>query len=123
MFQDNLYSIHQHDILEGGLHRYTISFNSAHPIFAAHFPNRPIVPGACIVQVVKELVEQQLSNPLNIIEVKNVKFTELILPISHFCYLFDVVVTPIENRFAVKAIVTLSDGNKCFTKLSMMLTR
>ena len=37
-----------------GLARAILRINWGHPIFEGHFPGRPVVPGACLLQIVKE---------------------------------------------------------------------
>lgn len=33
-----------------------LALNAAHPIFAGHFPGQPVVPGACELQMVSEML-------------------------------------------------------------------
>ena len=57
-----------------------IVFNANHGIFGGHFPEQPIVPGVCMMEIVKELLQQQLSKPLMLKQAGNVKFLGLITP-------------------------------------------
>jgi 3-hydroxyacyl-[acyl-carrier-protein] dehydratase len=36
--------------------RAVIKINPAHHIFEGHFPGQPVVPGVCMIQIVKELL-------------------------------------------------------------------
>ena len=58
----------------------TISFNPGHDIFKGHFPTIPVVPGVCMMQIVKEVLEQQLSQSLLLKESSQMKFLTLITP-------------------------------------------
>lgn len=40
---------------EGSLHAL-ITINPSHHIFEGHFPGQPVVPGVCMIQIVKELL-------------------------------------------------------------------
>lgn len=60
-----------------------IHLHAHHPIFDGHFPNNPVTPGVCMIQIFKELAEKAIGNPLNIQNCKNVKFTALINPFTH----------------------------------------
>ena len=51
-----------------------IVFNAEHPVFKAHFPSQPVVPGACLLQMVEEITGNK------IIGVKNLKFLCPITP-------------------------------------------
>ncbi|MDR0794915.1 MAG: glycosyltransferase, partial [Tannerella sp.] len=62
---------------------YRLSLNAGHPIYRAHFKGNPITPGACIVQMLKELAETHYSTSFFIAGVKNVKFLVAINPIEN----------------------------------------
>lgn len=55
-------------------------FNPAHAIFGGHFPGNPIVPGVCMIAIVKELLEQQVVKPLMLSHAGNAKFLQIIGP-------------------------------------------
>jgi 3-hydroxyacyl-[acyl-carrier-protein] dehydratase len=59
---------------------YTISFNPSHFIYQAHFPNNPITPGVCIIQIFKELFEFQTNEKFILRKIKNLKFLAPINP-------------------------------------------
>jgi len=52
------------------------------PIFKAHFPEMPITPGVCIIQMAKELLEKAVGRRLKITSVKNAKFLTALTPAS-----------------------------------------
>jgi len=58
----------------------TISFNAAHAIFKGHFPTQPVVPGVCMMYVVKRILEQELSKKIHLETAAQVKFLQLITP-------------------------------------------
>ena len=62
---------------------YRLSLNAEHPIYQAHFQGNPITPGACIIQMVKELAENQFSTTFFIRNLKNVKFLCVINPLEN----------------------------------------
>lgn len=55
-------------------------FNKAHDIFKGHFPAQPVVPGVCMMAMVKELLQQQVGTNLLLRHAGNVKFMQLITP-------------------------------------------
>lgn len=57
-----------------------IHLNAAHPIFKGHFPDNPVMPGICMIQIIKELTESVLKQELFMEQVSNVKFMALINP-------------------------------------------
>lgn len=60
-----------------------IRLNKHHLIFKGHFPDQPVTPGVCMMQIIKELVEQVLERSLFMYKSSNVKFTALINPEVH----------------------------------------
>jgi 3-hydroxyacyl-[acyl-carrier-protein] dehydratase len=52
-----------------------------HPIFDGHFPGRPVLPGACLVQLVEELAASVAGGPLRLIRAGPVKFIAMIDPV------------------------------------------
>ena len=41
----------------------TLTLNAEHPIFKGHFPNNPVTPGVCMMQIVKNLTVQITGYP------------------------------------------------------------
>jgi len=58
----------------------TIHINKEHEIFKGHFPNNPVMPGVCMIQIIKELVQQVLNVELFMEKSSNIKFMALINP-------------------------------------------
>lgn len=69
-----------YDILQSDQDGYTIRFNASHPIFSGHFPERPIVPGACIVQIAEELASLIYNHPVRFAAIRDLKFRQPITP-------------------------------------------
>lgn len=61
--------------LKAGIH-----INPEHDIFRGHFPGQPVVPGVCMVQIVKELLEQQTGQKLLLRKGHQLKFLQLLVP-------------------------------------------
>lgn len=57
-----------------------VTFNSAHDIFKGHFPGQPVVPGVCMMEMVKEFFQQALGKKVWLRNAGNVKFLQLITP-------------------------------------------
>ena len=58
----------------------TIIVNENHDVFKGHFPENPIMPGVCMMQIIKELSEQITESSLFMQTLTNVKFMALINP-------------------------------------------
>ncbi|MEG2101883.1 3-hydroxyacyl-ACP dehydratase [Flavobacterium sp. FlaQc-28] len=57
-----------------------ILVNANHEVFKGHFPGNPIMPGVCMIQIIKELTESITKSSLMIQTLTNVKFMALINP-------------------------------------------
>lgn len=57
-----------------------ILINEKHEIFKGHFPGNPIMPGVCMMQIIKELTEEVTGSSLIMQSLSNVKFMALINP-------------------------------------------
>jgi 3-hydroxyacyl-[acyl-carrier-protein] dehydratase len=51
-----------------------------HEIFNGHFPDQPVVPGVCMIQIVKEFLEQASGQKLLLHKGNQLKFLQLIVP-------------------------------------------
>lgn len=75
---------------------FEVSLNAKHPIYQGHFPNRPIVPGVCTLQMVRELLEVNFNKKLTFVSSKNMKFNGMIDPNITPKITFEILVLPTE---------------------------
>lgn len=57
-----------------------IALNKDHEIYQAHFPGNPITPGACMLQIIREVTSKVMDKPLSFTSASNIKFKKLIDP-------------------------------------------
>lgn len=88
-------------------------------IYKAHFPERPITPGVCIIQIVTEILGEFKGINLSLIEVKNVKFLEVLSPseTKTVSINFDKI---LEEDNSIKVRGTVADEAKIYTKFSLI---
>lgn len=58
----------------------SIRINAQHEVFKGHFPGNPVMPGVCMMQIIKELCETICGSSLLMQSLSNVKFMALINP-------------------------------------------
>ncbi|RYG28010.1 MAG: 3-hydroxyacyl-ACP dehydratase [Chitinophagaceae bacterium] len=68
---------------EAPKHTARINVNPTHEVFKGHFPGNPVMPGVCMMQIIKELTERILGTGLMMTSISNVKFMALINPETH----------------------------------------
>ncbi len=54
--------------------------NENSDILKGHFPGQPVVPGACMLQLVKDLLEAAVEQKLRLKKADNIKFMSMIVP-------------------------------------------
>lgn len=54
--------------------------NAGHRIFEGHFPGQPVVPGVCMMQMIKEIMEQVLEKKTMLSSAAEMKFLAVIDP-------------------------------------------
>ena len=63
-----------------GLIIAALQIDTGHEIFNGHFPDQPVVPGANMVQLVKDVLERALKVNVQLQIANNLKFLQVIDP-------------------------------------------
>jgi 3-hydroxyacyl-[acyl-carrier-protein] dehydratase len=79
MLKDNLFKIVAIEQLVGCIVA-TLEINKDNMIFTGHFPNQPVLPGACMLQMVKEVLENTLNSSLQLKKAHQIKFLAIVNP-------------------------------------------
>lgn len=79
MLQGNFYTVLNNQSQNDAVNAL-LELNPAHPIFEGHFPQIPVVPGVCMMQMVKELVENFTAKKLRLTKADHLKFLAIIDP-------------------------------------------
>jgi len=79
MLQGDFFSISSIEIT-GFAVKATLVINVGHTIFGGHFPDQPVVPGVCMMQMIKEILEQVLEKKTNLVKASEMKFLTIINP-------------------------------------------
>lgn len=57
-----------------------VKLDKNHEIFKGHFPGNPVMPGVCMIQMIKEISEKELQKELFLVRSTNIKFMAIINP-------------------------------------------
>ena len=112
------YTIEQQTLTEKGF-QTEVNLNAEHIIFKAHFPNNPITPGVCLLQITKELLEQHLHQKLFAKRIKNLKFLQPISPKTGTLVLFKIDYA-YDNEQQVSAAISIVKGETLVAKISSL---
>ncbi len=79
MLIKDLYKIQQFEVNEQKV-AAELFINKDNEIFKGHFPNNPVMPGVCMIQIIKELTEKASKKKMLMQNASNIKFMALINP-------------------------------------------
>lgn len=91
LLKDRYYIIMKENRLDANNGVYLLSLLPQSDVYRGHFPNQPVCPGVCSIQMIRECVEMLTGCPLYIKTIKQCRFTALLTPQCHS--LIDVVVS------------------------------
>lgn len=124
---DNLYTILQGNTqseLENGCVSagYTVCLNPHHNIYAAHFPENPITPGACLVQMCVEILSHLIGEELILTSLVNTKFLLPLCPEEGKEICFDIMCsgcTTSEQQMWC-ATFTIKDAENVYARMKLI---
>ncbi|WP_276168299.1 3-hydroxyacyl-ACP dehydratase [Zobellia alginiliquefaciens] len=79
MLIEGLYTVESFEKEEQTV-KATVKLNAGHEVFKGHFPGNPVMPGVCMIQIIKELTEQATEKSLFLSVASNIKFMAIINP-------------------------------------------
>jgi 3-hydroxyacyl-[acyl-carrier-protein] dehydratase len=86
-----------------------LDINKGCDIFKGHFPGHPVVPGACMLQIVKEVLEDALGIVLRLKKADHLKFINMIDPGIRPSVDLDIAYKTVENG-DIKITAKLTSG-------------
>jgi 3-hydroxyacyl-[acyl-carrier-protein] dehydratase len=89
--------------------RASVKLNAAHDVFKGHFPGSPVMPGVCMIQMIKELTEKTLGKKLFLNIASNVKFMAIINPMVNETIDLKLIITEVEDVIKVKNVTSYDD--------------
>jgi len=99
-----------------GVIKTELSINPGSSIFKGHFPGQPVVPGACILQIIKDILGSALKQPIQLKKAGNLKFIGIIDPIVAGSAQLEMNYKIVEEIINITA--KLSDGDRVCFKMS-----
>lgn len=80
MLLEDFYTIIEIDHQDKENIKAIIGLNENHEIYNGHFPENPVVPGVCLTQLIKEIVETIEKKELSLIYADHIKFMNMVNP-------------------------------------------
>jgi len=86
---DDVFSIGNLEHSEGII-TAALAINADSLIFKGHFPGQPVVPGACMLNAVRAVLEQALGRPIKLNKATQLKFVGILVPIKAAAALLEI---------------------------------
>jgi 3-hydroxyacyl-[acyl-carrier-protein] dehydratase len=121
ILKNQLYKISESDSEQK---TFCLSLIADNLIYRAHFPEQPITPGVCIIQIAVELFSDLIAQEVELVGVNNAKFVAVINPIetpSVHCRFKKVVYDDETSIYKVTA--EIYNNEIIYTKLSLSLKK
>ncbi len=80
MLLEDFYTIQEIEPSDKENIKVSIELNKGHEIYKGHFPGNPVVPGVCLIQLIKELVENIEAKEVKLVYADNIKFMAVVNP-------------------------------------------
>lgn len=88
---------------------FEIEINKDHPIFEGHFPDNPVMPGVCMMQIIKEITEDIVGAKLFMEKCSNVKFMAVINPRINSILNLEIKIFEEDSKVIVKNTTNFED--------------
>ncbi|KAA2218937.1 MULTISPECIES: 3-hydroxyacyl-ACP dehydratase [Maribacter] len=108
MLLEGLYEIQEFNYMEPYV-KATVKLNKDHEIFEGHFPGHPVLPGVCVIQIIKELTEKSIEKKLLLSVASNVKFMAVINPEKNDTVEFEIELSQSDDEVKIKNTVSFED--------------
>jgi 3-hydroxyacyl-[acyl-carrier-protein] dehydratase len=92
-----------------------LAINPDSEIFKGHFPGHPVVPGACMLQIVKEVLEGTLKQTFRLKKADQLKFMLMIEPTNTLAVQLDISYQYAEEG-AISVTAKLSNAEAVYFK-------
>ena len=93
-----------------------IRLNPDHDIFKGHFPGDPVLPGVCIIQILKEIVSRQMRMDLLIDKIISARFLSIIDPGADTVINFDLELESGTKDTHILCNASIYSGTKVFCR-------
>jgi len=113
MLKDSLYTI-QNITEENNTIEAIIELDEHHAIFQGHFPGQPVLPGVCMLQMTKEILEFFFNYKVQLSKADDIRFLALVDPTQNKELKFIIQYELSETKsFTMNARITMNDDVVC----------
>ena len=88
---------------------YLIDINFSHPVFKGHFPEKSVLPGVMMCDIVRYLVSDKLGVKVQLVLANNIKFLKMVVPSKDNTYNVKISIVEDQKRYNIRAIISQND--------------
>ena len=88
---------------------YLIDIDFSHPVFKGHFPEKSVLPGVMMCDIVRHLVSDKLEIKAQLVLAKNIKFLRMIIPSEDNTYNVKISIVEDQEKYNIRAIISQND--------------
>lgn len=114
MLKDSLYTIQSLEESGAGSYEVMLRLNPAHTLFEGHFPGQPVLPGVCLLEMVKELLTEIRQKPMRLVNAGTIKFPNMVDPRIEPLLRFEITIAEAGEELKVGVNSFLSSGSANF---------
>lgn len=78
--EGNFYTVVRREQVQADMFVVEVLLLPEHPIYAGHFPAQAVVPGVCMLTVIRECLAELLGRPVKFASIKECKYLSVLLP-------------------------------------------
>ena len=106
---ENFYKITGMDIMDAEDNvSLLIKFNPEHNVFKGHFPDQPVVPGVCLIEIITDCLSGLMRMPCTLVESDYIKFLKPIIPNTTDTYTLNIALHKLSvDEVIVEAIINI----------------
>jgi len=90
-----------------------VTLNPMHDIFKGHFPEHPVLPGVCIVHIIKEILQKTYKKDLRLTKSDTIKFKRTVNPLENKILEIDIKIKSNENGISISSLVFSENTEFC----------
>ena len=98
---------------------FSVLLNPDHKVYKGHFPDMPVSPGVCNIQMIKECLQQEVGKKLLLKKITQCRFWSVITPSENASLCVNMQVTETEKEsYKVKVAITNPENTTSFVDFS-----
>jgi 3-hydroxyacyl-[acyl-carrier-protein] dehydratase len=88
----------------------TLTLDPLHEIFKGHFASQPVLPGVCLIEMLKDLIKKATGRAFAMKEASNIKYLMMVDPQQNVQLRFEIKMDAVDNTIKVVATSFLENN-------------